>query len=122
MAMGKPKKIGITLALLAAIILLVIYIKIRLDQPGQYDNFAKCLTEKGVKMYGAYWCGHCKNQKIAFGKSFKYVNYIECTQKQDECNNAKIKGYPTWVFPGDQRIEGETSLDKISQLSNCSLK
>jgi len=26
-------------------------------------TFAKCLTENGAKMYGAYWCTHCENQK-----------------------------------------------------------
>lgn len=34
------------------------------------DDFAKCLTEKGAKMYGTSWCGHCKNQKALFGDSF----------------------------------------------------
>lgn len=122
MATSKAKKTVIALVVLALIIAFVIYIKIKLNQPGQYDDFAKCLTEKGVKMYGAYWCSHCKDQKRAFGTSFKYVNYIECTQKQDECNKAGVKNYPTWVFPGDQIIEGEKSLDKISQLSGCSLQ
>lgn len=27
----------------------------------EIDTFASCLTKKGVKMYGAYWCGHCKD-------------------------------------------------------------
>lgn len=74
---------------------------------GKYDAFAKCLTEKGVKMYGAYWCGHCQNQKKAFGDSFKYVNYIECadpnSQKQlDVCAKEGIEGYPTWEFPAEK--------------------
>ncbi|MBI2146731.1 hypothetical protein HYU22_05320 [Candidatus Woesearchaeota archaeon] len=47
--------------------------------PGKYDAFAQCLTENGVKMYGAYWCPHCLNQKEDFGKSWQYVNYIECS-------------------------------------------
>jgi len=74
----------------------------------KYDTFAKCLTEKGVKMYGAFWCGHCQNQKKAFGDSFKYVTYIECaepnSQKQLEiCAKEGITGYPTWVFPQTAR-------------------
>lgn len=68
-----------------------------------YDNFAKCLTEKGVKMYGAYWCSHCQNQKKAFGDSFKYVTYIECADPNSQgqlevCTKAGITGYPTWEF------------------------
>ena len=38
------------------------------------DSFAKCLSAKGVKMYGAWWCPHCKDQKESFGYSFQYVN------------------------------------------------
>lgn len=70
----------------------------------KYDSFAKCLTDKGVKMYGAYWCSHCQNQKKAFGDSFKYINYIECADPNikgqlEVCQKEKIEGYPTWEFP-----------------------
>ncbi len=59
---------------------------------------AKCLTEKGWHMYGAYWCPHCKAQKEMFGEeAFKFVNYIECTDKVDLCNAKNVKGYPTWT-------------------------
>lgn len=47
--------------------------------PGEYDNFAKCLSEKDVKFYGAFWCPNCNDQKALFGKSNKYLNYIECS-------------------------------------------
>ncbi len=60
--------------------------------------FAKCLTEKGWKMYGADWCPHCKAQKELFGEeAFKYINYIECTVKADVCSAKRIEGYPTWI-------------------------
>ena len=29
---------------------------------------AKHLSKTGAKMYGAFWCGHCANQKEVFGK------------------------------------------------------
>ena len=29
----------------------------------KYDAFARCLSDRGVKMYGAWWCPHCKEQK-----------------------------------------------------------
>src|SRR5579885_3423480 len=44
----------------------------------RYDAFAKCLTTKQAKMYGAFWCPHCAEQKEMFGSSFKYAPYIEC--------------------------------------------
>src|ERR1700694_373108 len=39
----------------------------------KHDAFARCLTERGVKMYGAWWCPHCVEQKEKFGASFEYV-------------------------------------------------
>ena len=61
------------------------------------DSLAQCLTEKGVKMYGASWCPHCKAQKEMFGTSFAKVDYVECTTEQVKCNIAGVKGYPTWI-------------------------
>ena len=46
--------------------------------PGEYDDFASCLFEEQVTMYGTEWCSHCQNQKKTFGKSFKYVDFVDC--------------------------------------------
>jgi hypothetical protein len=91
-------------------------------QDGQYDNFAKCLAEKKVTMYGAYWCPHCQNTKKAFGTSFKYVPYVECTIETKKCTELSINGYPTWTFADSSRVEGEMSLQDLSQKSGCSLQ
>ena len=53
--------------------------------PGKYDDFAICLAENGAKMYGTDWCSHCKDQKLLFGKSFKYVDYTDCDLNKDAC-------------------------------------
>ncbi len=81
--------------------------------------FAKCLTEKGAVMYGAYWCPHCQNQKKLFGGAFSYVNYVECTKDPKKCEAAQVKGYPTWTFKNGQRIEGEASFAALSEKSSC---
>jgi len=65
---------------------------------GSLDDFAKCLADKKVTMYGAYWCTHCQADKAAFGNSFKYVPYVECTEKVQECLAAGVEGYPTWII------------------------
>ncbi len=93
---------------------------------GEYDAFAKCLTENGVKFYGAYWCLHCTNQKEMFGKSFKYLKSVECSLPNNagqtkECSDADIKGYPTWEFKDGQRMSGKLSFEQLSQLSGCKL-
>jgi hypothetical protein len=92
---------------------------------GKYDSFAKCLTERGVKMYGADWCSHCKNQKEMFGTSFQFVNYVECAQGSGQspaCAAAGIKGYPTWEFKDGSRQAGEVPLEKLSERSGCKLE
>lgn len=132
MAMNKNVIIGIA-AFLLIIIGAIYFNKGGLNNPpvstgtSKYDNFAKCLTEKGVKMYGTFWCPHCVNQKEAFGSSFQYVDYQECTVdgQRDSfaqvCKDAKIEGYPTWKFPNGTTKAGEVPFDELAQLSGCAL-
>jgi len=82
---------------------------------GQYDEFAKYLTEQNVKMYGTEWCPHCKNQKKLFGSSFQYIDYIDCDKNRQECLSAGVQGYPTWKI-NSQNYPGEQSLERLAQL------
>ncbi|MBI2546422.1 hypothetical protein HYV81_04535 [Candidatus Woesearchaeota archaeon] len=84
-------------------------------KPGQYDAFAKCLTDKGAVMYGAIgWCQYTKQQAAWFGNSFKYVNYKDYKETQG------IRKTPTWEINGE-RYEGVQSFDRLSQLTGCPL-
>lgn len=90
------------------------------------DGFAKCLTAKGTKMYGAWWCPHCKDQKEMFGNAFQYVNYIECSppgeKTQNEvCKQAGLKGYPTWQFADGTRADGTVHLEALAEKTGCKL-
>ena len=95
---------------------------------GEFDEFAQCLSERGVKMYGAFWCPHCENQKKDFGRSFRHVNYVECGVRGNQraqtgvCRQAGITSYPTWEFADGSRVEGEKSLLILSGLSGCQIK
>ncbi len=95
--------------------------------PSSYDHFAQCLTEKGVKMYGAYWCPHCQNQKEVFGNAFRYVTYEECaTPGQPDvmtqaCKDAEVEGYPTWKNAAGEIRTGEQSLEELATFSGCAL-
>jgi hypothetical protein len=96
------------------------------NQPGKYDSFARCLDEKGAKMYGAYWCTHCKDQKEMFGNSWKYAPYVECSSEDGQsmlqvCTDAGIKGYPTWKFADGTNKSGLLSFDELSQKTGCPL-
>ncbi|HET9407654.1 MAG TPA: hypothetical protein VFO39_10485 [Candidatus Sulfotelmatobacter sp.] len=93
----------------------------------RYDNFAKCLASKQVKMYGLYWCPHCLDQKDMFGKAFRYVPYQECAipdshEMADACKAAGAKNFPSWQFqPGGPLQEGVEPLDELSSKTGCSL-
>lgn len=95
----------------------------------KYDGFARCLTQKGVKMYGAYWCPHCSDQKKLFDASFEYAPYVECgvqgntAKMQTECTDAGIKHFPTWQFPPvGERVEGVMPLEDLSFRTGCPLQ
>ena len=88
--------------------------------PGEFDEFANCLTKKDVKMYGTDWCSHCKDQKKLFGESFLYVDYVDCDKSQAECGAAGVEGYPTWVVDG-KNYPGVQSLERLAFLSGCEL-
>jgi hypothetical protein len=91
------------------------------------DAFAKCLTAKQAKMYGAYWCPHCEEQKEKFGSSFEYAPYIECGIKgkaqgiEPVCTEAGIKQFPTWIFADGTRVVGAHELDFLGEATGCSL-
>src|SRR3989344_2622215 len=88
---------------------------------GKLDEFAQCLASKEVTMYGAYWCSHCQNEKKAFGSSFQYVPYVECTEQTALCTQKNVRGFPTWIFPDSRRFEGEMGITRLSEESLCPL-
>ncbi|MEX2033198.1 MAG: hypothetical protein WD889_01385 [Candidatus Colwellbacteria bacterium] len=91
------------------------------ESKANLDSFAQCLSSKGAVMYGAYWCSHCQNEKNAFGESFKFVNYVECTEKPNDCLAKGIDGYPTWIFPDGRKLVGEQGITKLQEASGCPL-
>ena len=87
-------------------------------------TFATCLRESGAKFYGAFWCGHCRNQKAAFKESADLLPYIECSSEdgrgqKDECKVADITSYPTWEFSDGTRLTGEVSFSVLAEKSGC---
>lgn len=120
-------------AILVGIIVLIITILIITKQnkktapeDPRASALAQCLTEKGVKFYGAFWCPHCVRQKKLFGASADKLPYIECSKpdntQTEECKNAGIEGYPTWINAQNERLSGELTFEQLAQFSGCTLQ
>jgi glutaredoxin len=89
----------------------------------EISELAQCLTNNDATMYGAFWCGHCEDQKKLFGNSFKHIDYVECDERGDNpqperCQIEGIEGYPTWKING-QTMSGVISLNQLSSVAGC---
>lgn len=79
------------------------------------------LQALNAKMYGAYWCSHCYDQKERLGKeAFARVQYIECSQdgknsQRSLCQERDVPGYPTWEING-KLFPGERELDELEAI------
>lgn len=69
-----------------------------------------------AKMFGAFWCSHCNNQKQELGvQTVGLYKYVECDKDGANtdfklCREKKIAGYPTWeingnLYPGIGELE-----------------
>ena len=121
---SSASKIMIAVLIVAAFAA-VIYLGLR-KRGNRLDAFAKCIASKQAKMYGAYWCPHCADQKEMFGSSFQYVPYVECgvPGSRDEgpvCKDAGIKHFPTWQFADGERQEGTLPLQSLGTKTGCGL-
>ena len=120
-----PTRKIVTGLLIVAAFAAVIYLGLR-KRRNRLDGFAKCLAAKQVKMYGAYWCPHCAEQKEMFEASFQFVPYVECgvpgsREEAASCKDAGIKHFPTWQFADGERREGTQPLAALGTKTGCSL-
>jgi uncharacterized membrane protein len=82
---------------------------------------AKRLQAASGRMYGAYWCSHCDNQKQVLGREARQLyTYIECDKEGVDaqrklCNRKEVPGYPTWELYG-QFFPGEKDLSELEGL------
>ena len=83
----------------------------------EIDKLSICLSKNTV-MYGSDLCSHCAEQKELFEGSFKYINYVDCLKNNEECINANIKAYPTWLING-KLYKGVKTLQELKELSDC---
>jgi thiol-disulfide isomerase/thioredoxin len=90
-------------------------------------EFAQCLADEEIAMYGAFWCPHCADQKDIFGKAaFENVDYIECDPNHEDgqpelCLAMGIESYPTWERGDGERLLGAQTLEQLEEFSTCEL-
>ena len=95
--------------------------KIAVQSNSFAGKLAQHLTVTNAKMYGAYWCSHCLDQKKRFGEAQKLIPYVECDPKGEKpqtqlCIDKDIKGYPTWEING-KLLSGTRTLDELADAS-----
>ncbi|NEO27124.1 MAG: hypothetical protein F6K03_09580, partial [Kamptonema sp. SIO4C4] len=77
-----------------------------------------------ARMYGAYWCPHCNDQKERFGNAASRLNneiYVECDPRGEDsqtqlCIDKKVRGFPSWEINGEMYL-GVKSLSELAELS-----
>ena len=83
---------------------------------------ANHLTANGARMYTAYWCPHCHEQKELFGKeATARLQLIECApdgrnSQKALCDSKKIQGFPSWEI-NDKIESGVKPLAKLAEMS-----
>lgn len=116
----KTKRYIILAILVVAVIIISYTFYVRSLMPGIYDDFAKCLSEKGVVIYGNDFCSYTNQQLNGFGKSEKYLKYVKCAENKELCDSKGVKVTPTWEIEG-KMYEQVQSFDKLSTLSGCEI-
>jgi hypothetical protein len=98
----------------------------KLSAKPELDGFTQCISDRGARFFGAFWCSHCQNQKKLFGSAAKLLPYTECSTPDGKgqlpvCGDRGVTGYPTWVFADGSTTSGEMSLDALSEKTGCLL-
>jgi len=93
--------------------------KVQRKSTDQAVELAKMMKDKGISMYGAFWCPHCSRQKELFGReAWGYISYVECAPKgygyKGTCKN--VDGYPTFRDKrGRVNFSGERPLEFLAK-------
>ena len=83
----------------------------------EMEEFSKCVAKEAT-LYGAEWCGFTQQQFDVFGDYFENIDYVECTEEEELCQEEGIESYPTWKINGEIH-RGMKEIQEISQLTGC---
>lgn len=83
---------------------------------------AEHLSAGGAKVFTAWWCPHCHDQKELFGRqATAKLTVIECAPdgvgaRVELCKSRRIEGFPTWEING-KLSSGVKTLNQLADLS-----
>ena len=89
-------------------------------RPGKFNEFAKCLTEKGAVVYGNDFCSYTAKQLNYFGNSQVYLNYTKCIDHKKLCDDKGITITPTWEINGSYYTQVQT-FERLSEITGCKI-
>lgn len=95
--------------------------RVRSKSSARAVELAETLKSRNARLYGAFWCSHCADQKETLGaEAAAIMPYYECdaegqNSKRDECQKVGVRGYPTWQLDG-KLYSGERSLDDLEAI------
>ncbi|GKY92289.1 hypothetical protein MPSEU_000200000 [Mayamaea pseudoterrestris] len=84
-------------------------------------QLASKLQSLDTRLFGAYWCSHCYDQKQTLGEqAMRKIPYVECSkegfrEQSKLCKEANVPGYPTWEIAG-KLYPGEQSLEELEEI------
>jgi thiol-disulfide isomerase/thioredoxin len=85
---------------------------------------AQCLTDQGVTLYVAWWCGPCQTQKALFDEAVSRLRIVECypqnsMEENQVCRDGKFGTIPTWKFSDGSRFSSGMSLQELAARTGC---
>lgn len=87
----------------------------------RFDNFAKCLTEKGAVLYTSdSGCETCTQQKAIFKSSYQYLQVVNCRSESEKCNQLDIKYGPVWIIDG-RKYFGLHGVPRLAEITGCEI-
>ena len=115
--MEKETKIYMILAVVIILIIIGIYF-LKTPAPNQVDKeLVQCIADNSI-VYSSLTCSACKYQRELFGEYYSLINEIDCFYEGEKCQEAQIKGTPTWII-NDQKYPGAKTIEQLKELTNC---
>jgi hypothetical protein len=115
--MKKDTKIYLILAIIVVLVIGGIYFLKDSENPAVDENLVKCIAENSI-VYSSETCSACKYQKSLFGDHYSLINEVDCLNEGQKCQDAEIKGTPTWII-NDKEHLGVKTIEELKELTGC---